>query len=75
MDKHPLKPTVTALVLGNLFAKKTTLIKSITKTYHEKQANHLLVGQVKQISEDTGCIEISNMCERGNKDHFTCQQS
>ena len=63
-DKHPLNPTVTALVLGNSLAGKTTLINSLTRAYKWGQLNQPSIGQVKHSSpigetERTAGVEIS----------------
>ena len=60
-SKHPLGLTVTALVVGNSLAGKTTLIKSLTKAYNWDQLSHPSIGQIKQFEscERTAGIEIS----------------
>ena len=60
-SKHPLGLTVTALVVGNSLAGKTTLIKSLTKAYNWDQLSHPSFGQIKQFEscECTAGIEIS----------------
>ena len=57
--KHPLNLTVTALVLGNSMAGKTTLLKSLTNTYSWDQLNQPSIGQFDGKCERTAGIEIS----------------
>ena len=58
-DKHPLNLTVTALVLGNSLAGKTTLLKSLTKAYSWDQVDQPTIRQVDEKCERTAGIEIS----------------
>ena len=55
--EHPLNPTITALVLGNSLAGKTTLIKSLTETYDWEQVNPS-IGQVERTHEHTAGVEM-----------------
>ena len=58
---HPLDPTVTALILGNSLAGKTTLIKTLTKAYNWKQLDMPSIGQLESVhkEERTTGVEIS----------------
>ena len=58
--EHPLNPTVTTLVLGNSLAGKTTLIRSLRKTYNWEQCTKAepSIGQVKLESEHTAGVDM-----------------
>ena len=58
-ETHPLNQTVTALVLGNSMAGKTTLIKSLTKAFNWESLSTPSIGQVNDRCERTAGIEIS----------------
>ena len=68
-SKHPLGLTVTALVLGNSLAGKTTLIKSLTKAYNWDQLSYPSIGQIKQFEscEHTAGIDISEYKVHGER--------
>ena len=70
-DKHPLNLTVTALVLGNSLAGKTTLLKSLTNACNSDQLNQPSVGQLDEKCERTAGIEMSeyvvNIKERSQR--------
>ena len=61
--QNPLDPTVTALVLGNSLAGKTTLIKSLTKAYNWEPVSTIRKPSIGQVESDeverTSGVEIS----------------
>ena len=61
--QNPLDPTVTALVLGNSLAGKTTLIKSLTKAYNWESVSTIRKPSIGQVESDeverTSGVEIS----------------
>ena len=58
-EAHPLNQTVTALVLGNSMAGKTTLIRSVTKALKLENLSTPSIGQINDRCERTAGIEIS----------------